>query len=599
MDGKIYYFWLVTIIQWKWAHSIPTSISGEILENVTFIHKTFPVPPSDGAIIQYDVHFQMMRPFPTLGIYTTPDHVNIQRKCTYRSYGQVRNTAMHQDFGYWYSQYGHNSCEWVENNTRHCTGNITVQDFIRRKFYFSLGFNCRDVTPTTSLKGLIFNITIYPQREGVTCFPITEDSICRNYYRYGGFPSLLGDEHIRDSSLSWLLRNSFQCYQYPIELFCHIYVPQCLSPYSTESLHPCREMCHDYFYGCGNVTINMNCDYLPSMNDGIECYDKRVMCSHAHPTILNGTVVIYTTTKRTYRVEFSCKRGFTLEGNSTIACLHSGEWSSELPVCLPIATPRSESWVLVLTTIFILYIVAMVVIIVAVIYKMRLKAMANIGFEREQVEADIELKEIDEPLVLYRREKNHVNSDSPVKRNREFDAFVLYHFDSDDVFVVETLLSQLEENRDFKLCIHSRDFTPGRDIKDNIEEAIEGSNSAIIIMSQGFVDSMWCKEEFTHCYIENMKDAAFNLFVIMMQPAETLVNISPYMKTFIANKTYLQIKDPELFSKLATHLEDARQPGNDDIDDDNDENLGNEEDQIEDFKLYWHLDEIAAQEIKV
>ena len=96
-----------------------------------------------------------------------------------------------------------------------------------------------------------------------------------------------------------------------------------------------------------------------------------------------------------------------------------------------------------------------------------------------------------------------------------------------------------------------------------------------------------------------MKDAAFNLFVIMMQPAETLVNISPYMKTFIANKTYLQIKDPELFSKLATHLEDARQPGNDDIDNDNDENLGNEEDQIEDFKLYWHLDEIAAQEIKV
>ena len=32
-----------------------------------------------------------------------------------------------------------------------------------------------------------------------------------------------------------------------------------------------------------------------------------------------------------------------------------------------------------------------------------------------------------------------------------------------------------------------------------------------------------------------MKDAAFNLFVIMMQPVETLVNISPYMKTFFAN----------------------------------------------------------------
>ena len=65
---------------------------------------------------------------------------------------------------------------------------------------------------------------------------------------------------------------------------------------------------------------------------------------------------------------------------------------------------------------------------------------------------------------------------------------------------------------------------------------------------------MWCKEEFTHCYIENMKDAAFNLFVIMMQPADTLVNISPYMKTFFANKTY-----PELLIKLATHLQNKSQ----------------------------------------
>ena len=118
---------------------------------------------------------------------------------------------------------------------------------------------------------------------------------------------------------------------------------------------------------------------------------------------------------------------------------------------------------------------------------------------------------------------------------------------------MNNLLLELEETQDFKLCFHSRDFTPGRDIKDNIEEAIEGSNSAIIIMSQGFVDSMWCKEEFTHCYIENMKDAAFNLFVIMMQPAGTLVNVSNYMKTFFAKKTYLQINDPELFVKLATH----------------------------------------------
>ena len=89
------------------------------------------------------------------------------------------------------------------------------------------------------------------------------------------------------------------------------------------------------------------------------------------------------------------------------------------------------------------------------------------------------------------------------------------------------------------------------------------------------MDSMSCKEEFTLCYIENMKDAAFNLFVIMMQPADTLVNISPYTKTFFANKTYLQVDDPELFTKLAAHLETSNHPENDDF---NDNNGGNDSD---------------------
>ena len=152
--------------------------------------------------------------------------------------------------------------------------------------------------------------------------------------------------------------------------------------------------------------------------------------------------------------------------------------------------------------------------------------------------------------------------------------------------MVSHVLPELEETQDFQLFIDSRNFTPGRDIKDKIEEVIEGSNSAIIVMSQGFVDSMWCKEEFTHCYIENIKDAAFNLFVIMMQPADTLVNISPYMKTFFANKTYLDVNDPELLSKLATHLENSREPHNDkDNNDNHEDHSGDDNDDDDDSNL--------------
>ena len=98
-----------------------------------------------------------------------------------------------------------------------------------------------------------------------------------------------------------------------------------------------------------------------------------------------------------------------------------------------------------------------------------------------------------------------------------FDAFVLYHFDTDNDFVINSLIPELEEARNLKLNIHSRNFQPGRNIDENIEDAIESSNNAIILVSAGFTTSKWCADEFTHCYIEHIEDPSFKLFIIMME----------------------------------------------------------------------------------
>ena len=169
MDGKICYFWMAISMQWKLAHWIPTFISGEVSEDVAFIHKTFlPGPVAKRVTIEYNVSFyyRTYLGYLILGIYTTQDQVNLEKNCTYKDYGQVGKTAMHQDLGSW-----HTHCERRENNTLHCAGNITVQDFIRRKFSISFGFHCHGVTSTSRLKGLTYNISIYPQTEGVTYFP--------------------------------------------------------------------------------------------------------------------------------------------------------------------------------------------------------------------------------------------------------------------------------------------------------------------------------------------------------------------------------------------------------------------------------------------
>ena len=51
-----------------------------------------------------------------------------------------------------------------------------------------------------------------------------------------------------------------------------------------------------------------------------------------------------------------------------------------------------------------------------------------------------------------------------------------------------------------------------------------------------------------------MKDPAFKLFVIMMQPVDDLKNISVYMERFFSNKTYLAKDDENVFQKIANYL---------------------------------------------
>ena len=146
-------------------------------------------------------------------------------------------------------------------------------------------------------------------------------------------------------------------------------------------------------------------------------------------------------------------------------------------------------------------------------------------------------------------------------RNRKFDAYVCYKVDSDGEYAEDIILQEFQENCEtpFKIYIHRDNFQPGRTIKRNIHEAIQNSNSAIIVMSQDFVDSVWCREEFADCYVENMNDPAFQLFVILTQPKEDLVNLSEYMTSFLAQRTYLKKDDPNLFRKISDYLLQVKQ----------------------------------------
>ena len=53
---------------------------------------------------------------------------------------------------------------------------------------------------------------------------------------------------------------------------------------------------------------------------------------------------------------------------------------------------------------------------------------------------------------------------------------------------------------------------------------------------------------------ESKRDPAFKVFVILMQPKETLRGCTAYMKKYFRSRMYLNKDDPQLVKKLTDHL---------------------------------------------
>ncbi|XP_003477000.1 toll-like receptor 2 [Cavia porcellus] len=101
-----------------------------------------------------------------------------------------------------------------------------------------------------------------------------------------------------------------------------------------------------------------------------------------------------------------------------------------------------------------------------------------------------------------------------------YDAFVSYS-ERDSYWVEELLVQELEHAEPpFRLCLHKRDFVPGKWIIDNIIDCIEKSHKTVFVLSENFVKSEWCKYEldFSHFRLfDENNDAAI---LVLLEPIE-------------------------------------------------------------------------------
>ena len=536
------------------GHIHPFTVSDTIRGNRRFFYRQLSTYPSKKTALSVSVSV-LQGPFNPyiLDFYLFNGDFRPERNCSYQKSGQLRNDDLHILLRR--GRYRFYTCEDF-GNKRSCHGETIVQDFIPRNIGFSIGIDCEETYKNSDLgQVLVFNISLYDNTNLTECRDEGWNiQGCSDYYTLATFPNLIGHQNSRDAYKSHAMLDGFlrlvdpenpklNCYQHFHELMCHIFTPRC-DPQTEQMVPPCREAFLDFLAGCTTRLLSslpeiglvlgknltgiskvdllkgVNFSYLPPANGSIPCLYRPVTCP-APPAVHNGFLVNSVNATRPYPLgseqEYVCWNGDQMTGNNSVTCLYSGKWSSTsclhkrmgpLPIVLPI----------LISSLFLFLAV----------------------------------------LVRFTCSKHSVPQ---LFRNKEYDAFVCYDI-ADADYVHKTIIDELEENCDppFKLCIHKRDFTPSYTIKWNIWNAIKNSNSAIIVMSQSYVDSMWCRDEFEGCYVENLEDPAFRLFVIMMQPVETLQNTDEYMKSFFASRTYLEMADSKVFERIAQYLCSVKDP---------------------------------------
>ncbi|KAK0149088.1 Toll-like receptor 13 [Merluccius polli] len=132
------------------------------------------------------------------------------------------------------------------------------------------------------------------------------------------------------------------------------------------------------------------------------------------------------------------------------------------------------------------------------------------------------------------------------EENCDYDAFISYNF-NDEHWVLEQLLPNMEGNgSSFKLCLHHRDFEPGRCIVDNIVSAVYSSRKTVCVVSRNFLQSEWCSLEIqlaSYRLFAEHRDVL--LLVLLERIPERELSSYHRMRKVMLRKTYLQWPDSE------------------------------------------------------
>ncbi|XP_061047303.1 toll-like receptor 6 [Eubalaena glacialis] len=127
-----------------------------------------------------------------------------------------------------------------------------------------------------------------------------------------------------------------------------------------------------------------------------------------------------------------------------------------------------------------------------------------------------------------------------LQRALQFHAFISYS-EHDSAWVKNELVPCLEKE-DIRICLHERNFVPGKSIVENIINCIEKSYKSIFVLSPNFVQSEWCHYELYFAHHNLFHEGSNNLILILLEPIPQNSIPGKYhkLRALMAQRTYLE-----------------------------------------------------------
>ncbi|KAM9701795.1 uncharacterized protein ACBT57_022371 isoform 2-T4 [Dama dama] len=132
----------------------------------------------------------------------------------------------------------------------------------------------------------------------------------------------------------------------------------------------------------------------------------------------------------------------------------------------------------------------------------------------------------------------------PLRPSDQFHLFVSYS--SVDAVWTHGLTGRLEaELPGLRVCLHERDFTPGRNVLENMAGCIQQSQKVLLVLSEDFVQSRWCLLEADLSLVGSCLERK-PVLPVLLRPCRVPLHLS--------HLTYLEATDGRFYQKLVQLL---------------------------------------------